>query len=100
MTSWSISVAVASPQFMTGRPSRYLFSTEASPMRPNFSDIPYWVIIARARLVACSISLEAPVVTVSNTISSAARPPSSWISLASSSFLVFRYFSSSGTFMT
>ena len=84
----------------TLRPDRYWFSRVSRPMRPNFSDIPYWVIIARARLVAFSISLDAPVVTLSNTSSSAARPARASTSMASSSFLVFRYFSSSGTFIT
>ena len=100
ITSWSISAAVASPQFNTARPVRYWFSWLSKAMRPNFSDIPYWVTMALARLVACWISLEAPVVTVSNTISSAARPPMSSTRRASSSFLVFKNFSSSGTFIT
>ena len=56
--------------------------------------------MALARLVACWISLAAPVVPVSNTISSAARPAISSTNLASSSFFVLRYFSSSGTFIT
>ena len=42
----------------------------------------------------------APVVTVSNTSSSAARPPRKPTSMASISFLVFRNFSSSGTCIT
>ena len=58
------------------------------------------VAMALAILVACSISLAAPVVTVSNTISSAARPPRYPTSIASSSFWVLRYFSSSGTCIT
>ena len=37
--------------------------------------MPYRVIMARASLVACSMSLEAPVETEPNTTSSAARPP-------------------------
>ena len=69
-------------------------------MSPNFSDIPYWVTMALAILVACSISLAAPVVTVSNTISSAARPARDTTSMASSSFFVFKNFSSSGTCIT
>ena len=28
-----------------GRPSKYLFWTDSSPISPNFSLIPYWVII-------------------------------------------------------
>ena len=59
-----------------------------------------WVIIARAISVALSISLEAPVVTVLNTISSAALPARRPTSIASSSFLVFRNFSSSGVCIT
>ena len=47
------------------------------------------VAMALAILVACSISLAAPVVTVSNTISSAARPARDTTSMASSSFFVF-----------
>ena len=71
----AISAAVASPQFITALPSRYWLSTDSSPIKPNFLLIPKRVTIERARPVACSISFEAPVVTVSNTISSAARPP-------------------------
>ncbi len=100
ITSWSISAAVASPQFKTVRPVRYWFSFVSSPIRPNFSDIPYCVTIARAIRVARSISFAAPVVTVSKMSSSAARPPRATTSMAFSSFLVFRYFSSSGTCIT
>ena len=100
ITSTSISAAVASPQFNTVRPVRYWFSWVARPMSPNFSDIPYWVTMALAILVACSISLAAPVVTVSNTISSAARPARDTTSMASSTFFVFKNFSSSGTCIT
>ena len=42
-------------------------------IRPNFSDMPYCVIMARQILVALSISLDAPVVTSPKMISSAAR---------------------------
>ena len=42
---------------------------------PNLSLIPKRVIIARASFVACSISLEAPVVMDPNTSSSAHLPP-------------------------
>ncbi len=38
--------------------------------------MPYWVTIARARLVAFSMSFAAPVVGSWKTSSSAARPPS------------------------
>ena len=58
------------------------------------------VAMALAILVACSMSLAAPVVTVSNTISSAARPARDTTSMASSSFFVFKNFSSSGTCIT
>ena len=49
----------------------------ASPslIAPSRSVMPYWVTIARARLVAFSMSLPAPVVGSWKTISSAARPP-------------------------
>ena len=100
MTSVSISAAVASPQFITVRPVRYWFSCVSRPIRPNLSDIPYWVTIALATLVACSISFAAPVVTVSKTISSAARPARETTSIALSSFFVFKNFSSSGTCIT
>ena len=100
ITSSSISPAVASPQLRTARPSKYLFWIDSSPISPNLSDIPYCVIMARAIFVACSISFDAPVVTVSNTISSAARPPSATTIIASSSFFVFKNFSSSGVCIT
>ena len=86
---------------MMMRPSsRYMLLGLSSPTRPNFRLMPYWVIIARASFVAFSISLAAPVVTVSNTISSAALPATNSTSMARISFSVFRYFSSSGTFIT
>ena len=44
--------------------------------------------MARASLVACSMSLEAPVVTEPKTTSSAARPPVKVAILASSSSLL------------
>ncbi|CAB4849255.1 unannotated protein [freshwater metagenome] len=44
-------------------------------MAPNVSVIPYWVTIARAKLVAFSMSLDAPVVGSWKINSSAARPP-------------------------
>ena len=59
--------------------------------------MPYWVTIARARLVAFSMSLPAPVVTSWKTISSAARPPIMYASLSSSSLRVWEYLSSSGS---
>ena len=37
--------------------------------------MPYWVTMARASVVAFSMSLPAPVVGLWNTSSSAARPP-------------------------
>ena len=92
--------AVSSEQLSLALPSRYLFSTVSRLIRPNFSDMPYCVIMALAICVAFSISFDAPVVTVSNTISSAARPPRSVTSLAISSSFVIRYFSSSGTCIT
>ena len=100
LTSSSIMAAVSSEQLSLAVPSRYLLSTVSRLIRPNFSDIPYCVIISLAILVAFSISLEAPVVIVSNTISSAARPPRRVTSLAISSSLDMRYFSSSGTCIT
>ena len=57
-------------------------------------------VLTFAILVAFSISLEAPVVTVSNTSSSAARPARETTNIASNSFLEFKYFSSSGTCIT
>ena len=82
ITSESTSAAVTSEQFITARPSRYWLSIVCSPIRPNFLLMPYWVTMALAMPVAFSISLEAPVVTVSNTISSAARPASRPTSMA------------------
>ena len=100
ITSESISDAVCSAQFNALLPSRYLPSTVSNPIRPNFLLIPYLVTIERAIPVAFSISLEAPVVTVSNMISSAARPPSNPTIISCNSACVFRYFSSSGTCIT
>ena len=45
-----------------GVSARYWFPTVSMATMPNSSLIPYREIIARASLVACSISLEAPVV--------------------------------------
>ena len=59
--------------------------------------MPYSVTIARAILVACSMSLDAPVVGSWKTSSSAERPPSANTSRAIISDLVIRSLSSSGT---
>ena len=56
--------------------------------------------IARAVLVARLISFDAPVVTESNTISSAALPARNVTSLAFNSSFDIRYFSSSGACIT
>ena len=47
----------------------------AYAIMPNSSDIPKRVTMLRASLVACSISLAAPVVISPKMSSSAARPP-------------------------
>ncbi len=52
---------------------------------PNFSVMPYCVTMARAILVAFSMSLEAPLVASPKMSSSAARPPQSvaiWFSMS------------------
>ena len=67
-------------------------------MSPNLSDIPYIVTIFLAMPVACSISLAAPVVIESKTISSAARPASAVTIRSSSSTFDLKCFSSSGTY--
>ena len=77
-----------------------MLSCVASPMRPNLSDIPYCVTIDLAIFVAFSISLAAPVVTVSKTSSSAALPARKPTIISWSSAFVLRYFSSSGTCIT
>ena len=59
--------------------------------------MPYSVTIARAILVACSMSDTAPVVGSRNTSSSAARPPIANTSRAIISERVIRPLSSSGT---
>jgi hypothetical protein len=59
--------------------------------------MPYCVTIARATLVAFSMSLLAPVVGSWKTISSAARPPSMYASWSSSSPRVWLYLSWSGS---
>ena len=63
----------------------------------NSSFIPKRVTMARANLVACSISLDAPEVMDPNTVSSAARPPVNVVILSSISSLVMRTLSSSET---
>ena len=52
-----------------------LFVTVSSATMSKSLLMPYRVIIARASLVACSMSLEAPVEAVPKISSSAARPP-------------------------
>ena len=99
-TSSSMAAAVWSEQLRDVRPSRYWLSTVANPASPNLSLIPKRVIIFLAMDVAFSISLAAPVVTLPNTISSAARPPRAETIMFSSSSLELRYFSSSGTCIT
>ena len=59
--------------------------------------MPYSVTIARAILVACSMSEDAPVVGSWNTSSSALRPPIANTSLPIISERVMRPLSSSGT---
>ena len=55
-------------------PPRYWFCTVSKATMSKSSLMPYRVIMARASLVACSMSLDAPVELVPNTSSSAARP--------------------------
>ena len=64
---------------------------------PNSSLMPYMATIFRAMLVASWISWEAPLVMVSITTSSAARPPMETVIFAiSSSFVRSSVLSSSG----
>ncbi len=57
------------------RPMKGSPSDVPSRTAPSDSVMPYWVTIARATLVAFSMSLLAPVVGSWKTSSSAARPP-------------------------
>src|SRR5919107_456390 len=57
------------------RPRNGWLSFSPSRTAPSRSVMPYWVTMARASVVAFSMSLPAPVVGLWNTSSSAARPP-------------------------
>ena len=72
---------------------------EISEIMSKVSLMPKRVIMARAILVACSMSLDAPVVISPNTTSSAARPPVNVAILFSSSCFVRRYLSPCSTCM-
>ena len=102
ITSWSISDAVSSPQFKTARPSlKYWFSWVARPIRPNFLDIPYWVTIALAILVACldiigrtwSLPCQTPVLPLHD-------HPKHLLTWREVLSRYLKYFSSSGTCIT
>ena len=89
-TFWSISRWVWAEQAREVSPPRYwLFTVSRATMSKSWL-MPYRVIMARASLVACSMSLEAPVVTEWNTSSSAARPPVKVAILFSSSVWFIR----------
>ena len=66
---------------------------------PSAEVMPYSVTIARAILVACSMSLEAPVVGSPKTSSSAERPPMAKTSWAKSSSRLYMPLSSSSAVM-
>ena len=75
MTSSSMALAVSGEQAKDVSPPRYWLVTVSKATIPNCSLIPYRVTMALASFVACSMSLEAPVVMEWNRNSSAARPP-------------------------
>lgn len=74
-TIWSIFAEVSGAQAREVSPPMYWLVTVSRATMSKSSVMPYLVTIARASLVAFSISLDAPVVMEWNTISSAARPP-------------------------
>ena len=75
MVASSILVAVSFEQAKDVSPPKYWLFTVSRAVMPNSSDIPRRVIMALASLVACSISLLAPLVMELKINSSAQRPP-------------------------
>ena len=92
-TSLSISSLVAGEQAREVSPPRYWLFTVSRATIPNWSLIPYWVIMLRASFVASLMSLEAPVVILLNTSFSASLPPVSVAILVRISSLDIRFFS-------
>jgi hypothetical protein len=81
---------------LISRPRKTISSFLPKARGPSVSLIPYWVTMARARLVAFSMSFELPVVVSPNTRVSATLPASMPASLSSNSVLEWRYRSSAG----
>src|SRR5919112_91034 len=73
---------------LISRPRKTISSFLPKASGPSFSLMPYWVTIARARLVAFSMSFEEPVVVSPKTSVSATFPPSMPAILSSNSVLV------------
>ena len=94
-----MTVAVSGEQAREASPPRYWLLTVSRATMPKSSLMPKRVIMALASLVACSMSLEAPVVMEWKIKSSATRPPVKVAILFSSSSLVIRLCSSWSTCM-
>ena len=99
LTSASTRAAVSGLQVSWLSPPRYWFWVVSSEIMSNWLDMPYLVTMPRARWVAFSMSLEAPVVIEPKTISSAVRPPVSTSSWRTASSRVMSTRSSSSTCM-
>ena len=95
-TSLSILVAVSALHARAASPPRYWLLTVSSAVISNVSLMPRRVTMLRASLVACSMSLDAPLVTLPKISSSALRPPVSVAIFASASSLESSTVSASG----
>ena len=95
-TSASAFAPVSSEQVRLVLPFRYILFSFSRAIISNVSLIPNLVTIALASSVALSISLDAPVVTFLNIISSAPLPARRAVISSSISSFVIRYLSSSG----
>ena len=98
-TIWSIFAEVSGAQIREVSPPIYWLVTVSRATMSKSPLMPYRVIMARASLVAFSMSLEAPVVMDWNTSSSAARPPVRVAIWFSSSSRLMRLRSSCSTCM-
>ena len=96
-TSPSIFVEVSAEQVREASPPRYWLLMVSSAIMSNSLLMPRRATMARAMRVACSISLEAPLVTVPKITSSAVRPPVRVAILLKASSLVKSTDSSSAT---
>ena len=97
MTSLSMASLVAGEHIREVSPPRYWLFTVSRATIPNWSLIPYWVIMLLAIFVALSISFEAPVVIFPKTSFSASLPPvrvAIWVNRSS---LLKRFLSASST---